>query len=166
MAGPEPGADGAPRPLAAALTADHLALSVADLDATVAWYAATLGFRPVVVAAFPRTVCRGARFAFLHLDGLMIELIEEEGSRARPLAGRPMEEQASVQGANHLGFVVRDLDATVAELEGRGVVFTTGATPIPAFRTRFAQCADNEGNLIELVERSIPDTPSMRHNGQ
>ena len=49
-------------------------------------------------------------------------------------------------------FSVDDLDATVAALQRRGVVFEAGPLEIPAWGVRAAQFRDPEGNLLEVSQ--------------
>lgn len=54
-------------------------------------------------------------------------------------------------GGTHLIFRVRDLDAAVKELTGRGVVFTGGVVEAGGF-IRDRAAVDPDGNTIEFAE--------------
>jgi len=125
----------------------HAAVCVPDIDAGVAWYSDALGCRvlsppyrmegdaidrdmrelvpsPVVVTA--------AIVGFgLGLSDHVIELVEY------PVASVASSEPSVVHtGLTHVGLVCDDIDATRAELEGRGVEFlTTGIAEIAGLRT-------------------------------
>ena len=58
-------------------------------------------------------------------------------------------------GMEHLGLIVADLDAAVAELTAKGAVFTLQPTsPRPGIKIAFVQAPD--GAQVEILERSAP----------
>lgn len=116
---------------------DHVHFGVPDPPKAVEWYVTNLGARrgdaPDRVV-FGRTI-----FAF-----------------ARAEAAQP-----SVGGAiDHVGFSVRDLDATMKELQAAGVKVLTPARDVPGlFKIAFIE--DPWGVKIELVQD--PETPGFHH---
>ncbi len=71
--------------------------------------------------------------------------------RVPPGTHRPLPPPAL--GLEHLGLVVADLDAAVAELTARGAVFTQRPTsPRPGTRIAFVQAPD--GAQVEILERT------------
>jgi catechol 2,3-dioxygenase-like lactoylglutathione lyase family enzyme len=119
---------------------DHLVLTVADVEASVAFYERALGMTPVTFAGGRRALAFGAQKINLHPHGR-----EFEPKAARPTPGsadlcfltsRPL---AEVQG--HL--------ATCGIEIIEGPVRRTGATgPILSVYFR-----DPDGNLIEVANR-------------
>jgi catechol 2,3-dioxygenase-like lactoylglutathione lyase family enzyme len=121
---------------------DHLVLTVADIERTVAFYRDVLGMRPETF--------RDGRTA-LHFGQSKINL-HQAGQEFEPHARNP------VAGSADLCFLAAEpLDAVVARLAAHGVpveegpVRRTGATgPLRSVYLR-----DPDGNLIEL---SNPET--------
>jgi catechol 2,3-dioxygenase-like lactoylglutathione lyase family enzyme len=109
------------------LAVHHVSINVADVDAASRFYTDVLGLAP-----------RGDRpdfpfgGAWLDAGGQQVHLIE-----APPPAGL----------GQHFALLVGDLDATVAELRGRGVEVSD---PAPVGTSRQAFVTDPSGNLVEL----------------
>jgi glyoxylase I family protein len=153
----------------AVLRADHIGLTVPDLDAAVAFYTDAFAARelfrmgPFDAADLPRSPdgrdwtethvnVPDARLQFAVLElapGLRLELFAYE----RPAdAGTNAPRNCDV-GGHHLGLCVEDLEVATAVLQGRGV---TVLEPIvidegPMAGTRSAYALDPWGNHIELV---------------
>ena len=101
------------------------------------------------------------------VDGIGAELIERRESRGTPTSelrlggarvllrsGRPDEDLAADGrrrfGTDHFGLQVRDVDATVETLRGRGVEIAREPGNSPTNRVAFIKGPDNV--LIELVQ--------------
>jgi len=117
----------------------HAAIPATDLDRARQFYEGVLGLTPV--EATPGGVLYGT-------GGSTRFLVFPSGGRA--------------SGTHtQLGFQVDDIEAEVADLKGRGVVFETyempgfdTATSIAAFPGgRSAWFRDPDGNLLGVVER-------------
>jgi catechol 2,3-dioxygenase-like lactoylglutathione lyase family enzyme len=123
-------------PLVRAL--DHLVLTVADPEATVAWYASALGLRRVEFGEGRLALGFGGQKINLHRAGHEIE----------PKAARP------TPGSSDLCFLTASLAEVIARL-GRsgtpievGPVRRAGATgPLVSIYLR-----DPDGNLVEVAE--------------
>ena len=129
---------------------DHVGVSVADLDAQIAWYSRAFDLTealPFEIAAL------GLRGVFLvGPDGLALELLERHGSKPGPRA--PDQAAALLtQGYGHICLRVDDVDALHRRLleAGAGERMAPQAAPEPGVRMSFV--SDPEGNLIELVDR-------------
>lgn len=117
---------------------DHLVLTVADVEASVAFYERVLGMRAVTFAGGRRALAFGAQKINLHPHGREFE----------PKAARP------APGSADLCFLTEEpLDAVQAHLAACGVtviegpVRRTGASgPILSVYFR-----DPDGNLIEVA---------------
>jgi catechol 2,3-dioxygenase-like lactoylglutathione lyase family enzyme len=117
---------------------DHLVLTVADVEASIAFYERALGMTAVTFAGGRRALAFGAQKINLHPHGHEFE----------PKAARPM------PGSADLCFITEvPLDAVQAHLATCGVnviegpVRRTGATgPILSVYLR-----DPDGNLIEIA---------------
>lgn len=119
------------------LSLDHLVLTVADIEATIAFYRDVLGMEPVTFANGRRALAFGSQKINLH----------EAGAEFEPKAERP------VPGSGDLCFLVDGPITEVAErLRGAGIeviegpVAREGATgPLASVYVR-----DPDGNLVEL----------------
>ena len=116
---------------------DHLVLTVADVDATIAFYARVLGMTAVTFAQGRRALAFGAHKINLH----------QAGSEFVPKAKKP-----TPGSADFCLITTVPLDAAMAHVRSCGVdveegpVDRTGATgPIRSFYFR-----DPDGNLIEV----------------
>jgi predicted enzyme related to lactoylglutathione lyase len=77
--------------------------------------------------------------------GLTVELIHDPA--ARPAKGPP----GSVHGVFKAGFLVKDLEKTLAELRARGVKVAFGPFPAKDGQRANAILRDNAGNLIHVL---------------
>jgi catechol 2,3-dioxygenase-like lactoylglutathione lyase family enzyme len=154
----------------ALVRADHVGLTVPDLDAAVAFYLDAFEARelfrmgPFDAAELPRSAdgrdwtethvnVRDARLTFAVLElapGLRLELFAYERP-ADVVANAPRNCDV---GGHHLGLCVEDLETAATVLRSRGV---TVLEPIvvdegPMAGTRSAYVVDPWGNHLELVE--------------
>jgi lactoylglutathione lyase len=131
---------------------DHVGLSVADLDAQVAWYCAALELHestPFEVASL------GLRGTFVIGDALAIELLERDGS----VAGIQAADQAEAlltRGYGHICLRVDDVDRLHARLLAAGAAERMPPQDAPEPGVRMSFVSDPEGNLIELLDRAGP----------
>jgi catechol 2,3-dioxygenase-like lactoylglutathione lyase family enzyme len=116
---------------------DHLVLTVADIDRTVAFYRDVLGMEPVTFAGGRTALAFGRSKINLHQVGREFE----------PKAARP------VAGSADLCLIAADpLDDVRAELDRHGIAVEEG----PVERTgatgtiRSVYVRDPDGNLVEL----------------
>ncbi|MEL6288892.1 MAG: VOC family protein [Pseudomonadota bacterium] len=131
---------------------DHLVLTVADIEATCAFYCGGLGMERIMFAADRTALAFGSQKINLHQVDRTFE----------PKA------EAPTPGSADLCFRVDDLDAAMAHLDRRGLtiidgpVRRTGAIG-PLRRTgaigplRSIYLRDPDGNLIELSEPLASD---------
>jgi catechol 2,3-dioxygenase-like lactoylglutathione lyase family enzyme len=119
-------------------TFDHVHVFASDVDATRRWFvdvfgATDAGMTPL---GMPQLTVGGTRL-----------LLRGE----RPSEGLTPTAPSRHFGTDHLGFTVRDLDATVAELTRRGVAFESAPmTPAPGVRIVFLRGPDDV--RIELLQ--------------
>jgi catechol 2,3-dioxygenase-like lactoylglutathione lyase family enzyme len=116
---------------------DHLVLTVADLDATLAFYTRVLGMRPVTFGGGRKALEFGRQKINLHQAGAELE----------PNAARP------TPGSGDLCFVTRSsLSEVAAYLTAQGVPIEEG----PVDRTgalgpmRSVYVRDPDANLVEI----------------
>lgn len=151
------------------LGANHVAMSVSDIDKGIEFYCNLLGFEKVMEAGWPAgteaadqlLAVKGtaARVAHLRTTNLLIEMFQfVAGNPAAQDPNRPVIDQ----GITHLCLAVTDLDAEYARLTAAGMRFHCPPTPLaPGLRTVYGR--DPFGNVIELEEsegRVIPYAPA------
>jgi catechol 2,3-dioxygenase-like lactoylglutathione lyase family enzyme len=129
---------------------DHVSISVADLDAQVAWYQHALGFTEVIERyELPEPPVRTA--VLQAAPGVRIELIERGGSGRTGEYSDPLDMTRS-QGYGHWAVDVEDLAAAFAWLLEAGATEVWPPADAVAPSARFAYVKDPEGNLIELIQ--------------
>jgi catechol 2,3-dioxygenase-like lactoylglutathione lyase family enzyme len=125
-------------------------LSVADLEATTAWYIEKLGFERDYAYQVPPLQ---ARVAFLRLGDFRVELFEVRGAAPSPESTKTPATGLGVIGLKHVALAVADIEAARDHLRARGLEFITDVANVPASRKeRYAFFRDNNGILIELFE--------------
>jgi len=129
---------------------DHAAISVPDLESSIAWYGTMLGFELEGRATLPQV---RAKLAFLRRGNLRVELFEVPGAAALPEGRRVPDDDVCTHGNKHVCYAVKDARAVTDELKSRGadIVFIKEMPQATVVYIR-----DNAGNLIELVQRAEP----------
>jgi diaminopimelate decarboxylase len=141
---------------------DHVSVSCADLGRSLAFYRDALGLAVTAEGtdddpALAQLVgLAGARVRYAELDlgqGLMLELLEYEQPRGRPVQAEPCD-----PGAAHLSLRVGDLDAALRRVcppgdgDGDGTAAVTlGGTGWEGARAAYVR--DPDGFVVELLER-------------
>ena len=139
-------------PLAGA-RAHHVGLSVADLEAMVAWYSHALQF--AVEVAFELPGGRSAGAMLRRPDGTGLELL----CHADSAGDAPSDPPAAMlrRGYGHWALAVRDVSGAHAHLLAAGAREVWSPRPAPPPATgAMSYLADPEGNLIELVGGATP----------
>ncbi|OBG92215.1 lactoylglutathione lyase-like lyase [Mycobacterium sp. E3251] len=145
----------------------HTGVCVPDCEAAVAFYRDVLGLHvlspPYVMTGNAIRDDMGElvsdpsmKAAIVGLPGdgdRVLEVIEYLGAD-----GRVGDRALTDHGLSHVGLICADLDATRAELEGRGVRFLTEGTAEVA-RVRTTWFVDPWGVVFILVEKSRPQRP-------
>ena len=126
----------------------HVGVSVSDLDESRKWYADVLGMTEGHRFEIPPFGLRGC---FMAGHGTRVELLERAGS-AGGIGGHHPPEALLTRGYGHIAFETSDLDADYAGLVARGALPVWDPRPSPEAGIRMAFVADNDGNLVELVE--------------
>lgn len=115
---------------------DHVSVTVADLDRSLAFYRDLLGLRVretgeeeggqmATIVGYP-----GVRFRFADVelgDGRILELLQY----LQPV-GTPITQRTCDPGSGHIAFLVDDIDEAYAELVGAGVTVRSAPVTIEA----------------------------------
>lgn len=128
---------------------DHIGLSVADLAAAEAFYAAAFGFERQLQFELAPHPIRGVMLT--HPSGFRLELFQHPTSTAGVQGGTPIEAIAT-RGYGHFALRAREIDAVFEAALAAGATPRVPPSPSPEPGVRFAFVADPEGNLVELVE--------------
>jgi catechol 2,3-dioxygenase-like lactoylglutathione lyase family enzyme len=126
----------------------YVALSVADLDASAAWYADTLDLK--IVREHSQSPDKKSVATVLMGNGLIVELIHHVEAMPLNSAAPTLTRTFQIHGIFKWGVVVDDLDAALKELEARhvNIAFRILSDDGLAYRT-FA-IRDNAANIIQF----------------
>ncbi len=127
-----------------------VAISVADVDASVAWYERVLGLSLVERKAFAQ---QGIRVAFLKSDGFRLELVELKNS-INPATCADVSNPAALRGFGKFAFQVDDLAEVVKSLERHGVGILHDFRSAEASAERSIIVKDVDGNWLEFFQRT------------
>lgn len=127
----------------------HYAISVADLERSIAWYAEMLGFE------FERRFSPGTGTDIAHLidaNGVRIELLRRFESTVGPDLEVDAFDAILVQGAKHVGFLVDDIYEVWEKLSSNGAERLSPPTDVPPAGVRNCWFRDPDGTQIEFNE--------------
>ena len=136
-----------PKPPLFEVRPHHCAISVPDLEASVAWYRDMLGFS-VELRTFMEHV--PMKMAMLRHGDFRIELFEVPGAKPLPPDRRNVDDDVRTHGTKHLALGVQDVRAALAALKQRGVEVAMDVFQIENTCGCFIR--DNSGNVIELLQ--------------
>jgi catechol 2,3-dioxygenase-like lactoylglutathione lyase family enzyme len=125
---------------------DHIALRVADYEATVDWYMSKLGFE-----VQQRWSSGDMRLAYLTRGDVKVEIIGDGRVPDRPAEVEDLDNSFGRGGYHHLCLAVDDLDSFLAELERNEVTVLKEPFVVQEIHRRLAFIKDCNGNLIELA---------------
>jgi catechol 2,3-dioxygenase-like lactoylglutathione lyase family enzyme len=169
--GPQPAAPPLAPASDAVTGAGNFSPIVADLDKSLAFYNDLLGATPP--AAIPAWGADPALLNFLGVPGAQVRFsqVRIPGSAMRvelvefkDIERKPVQPRLQDPGAVRLILVVRDIDAFLGRLKGKGVpVVTAGGVPvnmnIPGAKGRAAIVKDPDGFFVELLQLAeLPET--------
>lgn len=126
---------------------DHIAIVVADIDAALGFWRDALGLELDHIEEVPE---QKSIVAFLPTGGSEVELVKpttDDSGVARFLQKRG-------PGMHHICLEVDDIEATLAELKGKGVrlINETPITSADGKKLAFIHPESTHGVLVELYE--------------
>lgn len=135
-------------PALASLQIDHAMIRTLNYEETRQWYQDKFGFKEVLRWKEPSLP--GVDLAYLELNGFRLEVLG--GGNPQKAIATPADVPAHTrfEGYRHLCFRTNDVDATLAELNRRGVPTFATAYDYPPIQRRLGFVLDNNGNAIEF----------------
>ena len=131
----------------------HIGYLVRNLDDAVAWYGDKFGGENAGGGelAAGRVVSSGGRNAFIHFGKVEVELIE-------PVDKSNLAQDSLVM--HHVGYVVSDIDAAIADLKFREFKFLADAPNINVLgqKVLYLDPSSTNGVMIHLTE--LPEHPN------
>lgn len=141
-----PVADGAGQPVFA--RPHHVGISVADLEASIAWYERFLSFRLEAVIPVPEDEGRVAML--VNGGGFRVELFELPEAAPLPAERRHPATDLRTHGIKHVAYEVTDIEAAARRLRAAAADIVWDLRVHEDVKVLFLR--DNTGNLVELVE--------------
>ena len=127
---------------------EHVAIAVADLEAALAHYRDVWG---IEAEHRERVEDQGVEEAMLPLGESYLQLLGATGPDTT--VGKFLERRG--EGLHHIAYEVDDLEATLAELKGKGVPLIDEAPRVGGrgHMVAFVHPKGNHGLLVELIQR-------------
>ena len=129
---------------------DHVGLSVADLEESIAWYRDKLGFELMRIVEIPDAEEAG-KVALVRNGDFIIELFCLPKAAPLPEERRIPTRDILTHGVKHIAYAVADLDILMDDLKAKDVDVAWDIAVHDGERCAFVR--DNTGNLVEFVER-------------
>ena len=130
-----------------ALQIEHVAMSVNNLEESVAWYRDILGFEMVSCQAHPEI---NARVAILTSPAIRLELFQHDRTIPLPEIRKMPQTDLQEQGVKHFCLATGNLEQTMQNLREKHVEIVLG--PDVFENRRFLYIHDVNGILIEIME--------------
>ena len=129
---------------------NHFAISVVNMEESVAWYERVFGFTVLDSGVIPAT---GAKVCHMQAPGFVLEIFCPDEPRPLPEDRKDPNRDMLTAGNKHISFGVPDAHTLVGEFEklGVNVVFIAEVDGTYGVFIR-----DNTGNLIEIFEEGPP----------
>ena len=128
---------------------EHVAISVSDLDRTVAWYGVTFGFAEVGRSDKPDL---GVKVALLRLHEHLLEVFGSYEPQPLPEGEDKLRSSLQRLGTKHMALVVDDAVAAYEQLQAGGVDLETEV--VAGQTSKYFFCRDPDGILIEVIQRN------------
>lgn len=125
---------------------NHYAISVADMEESVAWYSRVFGFPVKSRGTIPAT---GAQVCHMQAPGFLLEIFCLPDSAPLAKHRRSPNTDMRTQGNLHISFGVKDAHSLLDEFKNLGVNIAFIAEVNDTYAVFIN---DNTGNLIEIFE--------------
>lgn len=125
---------------------NHVAISVADLEESIAWYQKVFDFSVIDRSEIPGT---GIKVSHMQGEGFLLEIFSAPNSNPLPEDRKVPNLDLLTQGNKHFSFGVKDGHKAKEEMEALGVDIAFIAEVDGTYGVFIR---DNTGNLIEIFE--------------
>ena len=125
---------------------NHFAISVADLEESIAWYERVFGFKVLDRSEIPGT---GVKVSHMQAPGFLLEIFCAANGNPLPEDRRIPNRDFLTQGNKHISFGVPDAHILLDEFKALGVNIAFIAEVDGTYGVFIN---DNTGNLIEIFE--------------
>ena len=125
---------------------NHVAISVADLEESIAWYEKVFGFTVIDRSEIPGT---GIKVSHMQGAGFLLEIFAAPNANPLPEDRRIPNKDLLTMGNKHFSFGVKDAHKAKEEMEAMGVDIAFVAEVDGTYGVFIR---DNTGNLIEIFE--------------
>jgi methylmalonyl-CoA/ethylmalonyl-CoA epimerase len=132
----------------AGLRPDHAGISVADLEASIAWYGEMLGFTVDRIVDVPEGT---GRLALIRNGDFLLELFCLPDAAPIPEERRHPATDLRTHGMKHVAYAVADIRALMEHLKAKGADVVWDVVTHDGVLCAFVR--DNSGNVVEFVER-------------
>jgi methylmalonyl-CoA/ethylmalonyl-CoA epimerase len=132
----------------AGLRPDHAGISVADLEASIAWYGEMLGFTVDRIVEIPEDT---GRLALIRTGDFLLELFCLPDAAPIPEERRHPATDLCTHGMKHVAYAVADIRALMEHLKAKGADVVWDVVVHDGTLCAFVR--DNSGNVVEFVER-------------
>jgi methylmalonyl-CoA/ethylmalonyl-CoA epimerase len=128
---------------------DHLAIAVLDLEKSIYFYTALLGFK-----LLERRETYGEKTGMISavLDAGNFTIVLLQGTQSHSQVSRYIEHYGP--GVQHVAFEVKGIDSVAAKLQESGVQFATNVIQGDGLKQIFTKREPLSGMMIELIERT------------
>jgi methylmalonyl-CoA/ethylmalonyl-CoA epimerase len=128
-----------------------ISLAVSNLESTAKWYKEQLGFEEVLRREFSEY---GTRIVFLEVNGVRIELIEDQ--KWHPIDRPNPPQHTTVQGVSQITFKVDNIEEVIERVKSRPITIAWDLVVVEDIGFKEFFIRDNEGNIVQFVETFEP----------
>lgn len=128
----------------------HAGISIANMQASIAWYEEVLDFQLMWCKDLPELK---SKIAFLKNDFFQIELFEAYENIVVPKERLLPLTDLQTQGTKHIAFGTEDIVALFEKFKTKNVDIVFGTVESPPKDALFGFIRDNSGVLIEFIQR-------------
>jgi len=120
---------------------DHVAFQVTNIDESIEFYTKVLG---VELEFKDENLAEKEKYAFFHLDGGKLEIIERIGEKyKKPIINPPF--------CPHLALETKNMEETLEMIKTKGLRIIKGPLEVPK-EVKWLYISDPDNNLIEFIE--------------
>jgi lactoylglutathione lyase len=120
---------------------DHMAFQVTNIDESIEFYTKVLGLE---LEFKDENLPEKEKYAFLHLDGGKLEILERIGEKyKKPIIRPPF--------CPHLALETKNIEETLEMIKIKGLRIIKGPLEVPR-EVKWLYISDPDNNIIEYIE--------------